>query len=56
MAAKITPAMRRIFKGKETNKEEAAEKRMVPNKAKYKAVEKVLEPGKFSKGGKVKKC
>ena len=50
---KITPAMKRAFKGKETPKEEAAERRLVPNKAAYKKVEKKLEPGVHGKGKKV---
>lgn len=56
MKPKITDAMRKTFKGKETPKEEAAEKKLVPGKAKYKAVEKVLEPGKpmFGKKGGMK--
>jgi hypothetical protein len=53
---KITPAMRRTFRGDETPKEEAAERKLVPNKAKYKAVEAKLEPSmhkkrKFAEGG-----
>lgn len=54
---KITPAMKRVFKGKETPAEEKAERKLVPNKKAYKAVEKVLEPGmhkKYACGGKVK--
>lgn len=55
---KITPAMKRVFKGKETPAEEKAERKLVPNKKAYKAVEKVLEPDvkntRFACGGKVK--
>lgn len=41
---KITPQMRKVFAGKETKAEEAAERRLVPNKVAYKKVEKKLEP------------